>query len=162
MAEYAWKDYARALALAESLVGVASEEPPPSDAALRDEVCMARAVVAADIIIERLERERDEWKRKYEVQCAGSWSSAGERASLRAKLDTLTRELAAARKVCEKATRWWDTATVAHDAGVEYRVKGNAESRLRAVAADAAHADTIVGLGEAIEAYRATKERPAS
>jgi len=27
-----------------------------------------------------------------------------------------------------------------------------------AVAADAAHADTIVGLGEAIEAYRATKE----
>lgn len=123
MAEYAWKDYARALALAESLVDVASEEPPPSDAALRDEVCMARAVVAADIIIERLERE-----------------------------------LAAARKVCEAATRWWDTATVAHDAGVEYRVKGDAESRLRAVAADAAHADTIVGLGEAIEAYRATKE----
>lgn len=70
----------------------------------------------------------------------------------------LERELEAARKVCEKATRWWDTATVAHDAGVEYRVKGDAESRLRAVAADAAHADTIVGLGEAIEAYRATKE----
>lgn len=59
MAEYTWKDYARALALAESLVDVASEEPPPSDAALRDEVCMAHAVVAANIIIERLERERD-------------------------------------------------------------------------------------------------------
>lgn len=57
MVEYTWKDFARALALAESLVDVASEEPPPSDAALRDEVCMARAVVAADIIIERLELE---------------------------------------------------------------------------------------------------------
>lgn len=57
MAEYTWKDYARALALAESLVDVASEEPPPSDAALRDEVCMARAVVAADIIIRRLQAD---------------------------------------------------------------------------------------------------------
>lgn len=74
------------------------------------------------------------------------------------ELATMSKELEAARKVYEAATRWWDTATVAHDAGVEYRVKGDAESRLRAVAADAAHADTIVGLGEAIEAYRATKE----
>ncbi|GIK30240.1 MAG: hypothetical protein BroJett007_33780 [Chloroflexota bacterium] len=82
-----------------------------------------------------------------------------EIAALKQRVAELERELEAARKVCEKATRWWDTATVAHDAGVEYRVKGDAESRLRAVAADAAHADTIVGLGEAIEAYRAAAPR---
>lgn len=96
--------------------------------------------------------------RELEMLRAALDSSGTCSVLVKTDLRAILRRMEDAERVCEKATRWWDTATVAHDAGVEYRVKGDAESRLRAVAADAAHADTIVGLGEAIEAYRATKE----
>lgn len=69
-------------------------DTPETDAYIGDcpEDEMTEGEIAMCNFARRLERERDEAQRRYEAQCAGTMSRAGEIVNLRAERDALREE----------------------------------------------------------------------